>query len=220
VDALVLRALAKSPAERFDSMLELAGEVARIRLTGPLPVVIARAGGAAPTVRFEPEEAAGLRAQAGGLPSAAPAAPPPGDTSFAPVDIPLTAGGDPAPARRRRPRAAAAATLAAALVIVIALAWWGARGRAPAGPLPAQAPEVTRAAEAGSRAGATPAALAPRGEAATTEPAHPTQAATRPPAAARDPASRPARPRGTQGEAPAPKDPYAEEAGLKPDPFR
>ena len=40
VDALVLRALAKSPAERFDSMLELAAEVARIRLTGPLPVSV------------------------------------------------------------------------------------------------------------------------------------------------------------------------------------
>ncbi len=239
VDALVLRALAKSPAERFDSMLELAAEVARIRLTGPLPPTTARTGGFAQTVRFDPEEAAGLRA------SATPAAPgglagtgtlPDADAvrdPLAAVDVRLT---DPGAAAPRVSRSVALA--AAGLAVVLALgtaAWWRTRSAGPvmAAPAAVAAPAVKPSAPAApeARPGGEGVALAAPVASSMPAPVRPEPGpAERTSAAARGPAARPLHPRSPAHEEEGGprveddvlevKDPYAEEPGLKPDPFR
>ncbi len=244
VDALVLRALAKSPAERFDSMLELAAEVARIRLTGPLPPTTARAGGLAQTVRFDPEEAAGLRA------GATPAAPRGSGVGTLPdadhlealpsVDVHLT---DPAPAGPRASRSVALA--AAGLAVVLALgtaAWWRTRSAGqvvapPAAVVAAPAVQPSVAAPPGAHPagdGVEPPGgriAAPVASSSLPAPVRPDPSrAERTSAAARGPVARPLRSElPEQGEEGGPraeddvlevKDPYAEEPGLKPDPFR
>jgi eukaryotic-like serine/threonine-protein kinase len=239
VDALVLRALAKNPAERFDSMLEVAAEVARIRLTGPLPPTTARSGGFAQTVRFDPDEAAGLRA------SATPGTPAlygPGGMVALPdghglrgsipaVDVHLTDPGR-RPLRRRW-AALALAGLAAVLVLGTA-AWWRTRSAGPEAVAPrvdtssppVQPPAVPGAIDARPAGdGPAPPAAAPiSAPVAAPVPERPAPGrAERTSAAARGPAARPPRlhPAAPKEEdAPQVKDPYAEEAGLKPDPFR
>jgi tRNA A-37 threonylcarbamoyl transferase component Bud32 len=250
VDALVLRALAKNPAERFESMLDLAAEVARIRLSGPLPATTTRSGGAAQTVRFDPGEAAGMRAEVP-LPSAgvasrpgAAASPSRGvDEPFPAVDVHLTTPGALAPAR---PRRGARASVVGAGALVLALggaAWWWASRAGPPAPPPRLevAPARDAAATsplAGDPASRTPAAgepsrgdrlVSPAADARRVAPVSAAAPAERPapvraervPAAARSPSPSPAplRPEAQDG-ARAVKDPYAEEAGLKPDPFR
>ncbi len=234
VDALVLRALAKNPAERFDSMLEVAAEVARIRLTGPLPPTTARSGGFAQTVRFDPDEAAGLRAgatpgapaqlgsagmvalpDAQGLRGALPA-----------VDVHLT---DPGPRPRRPGRRAALAVAGLAAVLVLGTAaWWRTRSAGPeaAAPRvdaispPVQPPAVPGALDARPAGdGLAPPAAARIAPVAAPAPERPVPGqGKRTPAAARPPRPHPVAPE--EEGVPQVKDPYAEEAGLKPDPFR
>ncbi|WP_232287337.1 serine/threonine-protein kinase [Anaeromyxobacter dehalogenans] len=204
VDALVLRALAKQPEGRFPSMLDFAAEVTRIRLS-TLAGDYARPSSAAPTARYE-------------LPGVLPVPAPPASAAR-PGGAPTVRAGTPAPAAARRHRLAQAAAVVGLAAAVGVAGWWWARARAPrpVAPLavtpalrvdpptvqdarPAPPPDVAPPSTAAVPAVAPAAAEAPAG-------------AARPvPAAARRPAA--PRPR------PAPADPYSDDGGLKPDPFR
>jgi eukaryotic-like serine/threonine-protein kinase len=141
VDAVVLRALAREPAERYQSVAELASSLAEHQ---PLPASYA-AGAARRT--SAPPAAAPSPVPASAAPTLAPtrvlpvtrqtAILPPADTRVAPSPAPGAAA---APARRRVPLW----PVAAAAVLVLALggaAWWafafGRRGEPDAAAAPA-----------------------------------------------------------------------------------
>ncbi|ACG74918.1 serine/threonine protein kinase [Anaeromyxobacter sp. K] len=210
VDALVLRALAKQPEGRFATMLDFAAEVTRIRLS-TLAGDYARPSSAAATARYE-------------LPGVLPVPTHP-SSAGRPGGAPTVRAGTPAPAadrRRRTARAAAVIGLAAAVGVA---GWWWARARAPrpADPLavtpglrvdppivqdapPVPPPDASAPPPSTAAAAAAAPAVAPAVDDAPAEPARPVPAAARRPAAPR--------------LRPAPADPYSDDGGLKPDPFR
>jgi len=115
VDALVLRALAKRPADRFESMLAFAGEVARIRLASCM------AG--SPAVRTARYDSPPRPSGRGGT-----------------VALPESRPGLRAAARPARRRMLAAVGAAVALTLALAAGrYWGAH---PVGPPSAAAAEV------------------------------------------------------------------------------
>src|SRR5574340_676652 len=121
VDALVLRALAKNPAERFGSMLDLAAELARIRLTCRIPPDPGFTAGSAPTVRFELDEVLPCPVE----PSASPVPAPAGELPE--VEVSLTPSA-PATGERSRRRATLGATAAVIALLGIGAGWWWMRG--------------------------------------------------------------------------------------------
>ena len=215
VDALVLRMLAKRPADRFPSMRALAAEVMRLRVTT-----------LAPTAGRDGGWGGGWADERGGTGSGGTislSALPPVEPAIAPV---ATGPSEPArphqPLRSARPRVALAAV---AVALILAAVFAATRSRMPA-PAPIQAgvasaiptptppPAPAEIATSTATSTATPAPTA-----VATPAARPTEPPP-PPAAAR-PAPRP--PPGAEPRAPAGdvKDPYATPADpLKPDPFR
>jgi eukaryotic-like serine/threonine-protein kinase len=113
VDALVLKALAKRPEARFESMAALALEIARIRVAHPLPAAGARPG-VVPTARFD---RGSRRSGRGGTVALPPEA--------------STGGRLRAP---HRPRALLVAGLGAAVAIAATGGWWWARAASLATP--------------------------------------------------------------------------------------
>jgi hypothetical protein len=219
VDALILRALAKRPEDRFDSMPALVAEIARIRvrLAGqtPEPVPLRRGdGGTLPRVEapFRPSRR--------------------GET----VTLPPTSVRRPWHASRAARLGAGAAAIAVLVVIAVLAGWWlrGVGDRSRDGAWPGGFPVAPVATPDGASTPAAPGAAAP---APATQPT--TTAATPPAPAARPTTSastaeapeRPAAPaaraarngRQTLPARSGQKDPHGPEpaaAGdLKPDPF-
>jgi serine/threonine-protein kinase len=173
VDALVLRALAKRPEDRFESMAALVAEVVRIRaqlgFETPAPLPLRRDPGVTPRLDHPPFRPS----QRGGTVTLPPPAP---ATVRAPT--PELAG------RRMRPRFALLALL---LVAAAAAGWWlrgvgvgGLRAVWP-GPFPVapegSSPQASPPARSGGADATPPAEPAPPDAAPVAEPGPPPRAA-------------------------------------------
>jgi tRNA A-37 threonylcarbamoyl transferase component Bud32 len=200
VDALVLRALAKRPEDRFATMDDLAAEVVRIR-------AVLSAG------NLERTASPGDAAAPGGRNGASPGSRPRGAT----VSLPGAAPGV-RPARPLR-RAAAALAIALGVLVAVAAGWaWRAASEARA-PSPSPAPLPIATATPTPTAPPSPTPATPVATASPTPRPAATPAAT--PAAIPSPAKTPIRARTAPVRAPALvtepfggdlKDPYADDA--------